>query len=112
MQLGADSEPYPYVFTYSVVIKSKKRITLISKPPNSIVDRAPDGRFATVFCGKPDREIRVCFRSDDMKYPQLLCARDPAYPEEVACTLSFVPTFEPPAPQEQFEVLEDEEPEL
>jgi len=25
---------------------------------------------------------------------------------------SFVPTFEPPAPQEELEVLEDEEPEM
>ena len=46
-----------------------------------------------------------------MKYPQLLCARNPTFPDEVACTVSLVPTFDPPPPQERFEILEDEEPE-
>lgn len=31
--------------------------------------------------------------------------------KEVACMASFVPTFEPPAPQEETEILDDEEPE-
>ena len=46
-----------------------------------------------------------------MKYPQLVYAEHPDYPDEVAVSASFVPTLEPPASQEEFEVLEDEEPE-
>ena len=46
-----------------------------------------------------------------MKYPQLLYAEHPEYPNEVAVCASFVPTFEVPNPQEEFEVLLDEEPE-
>lgn len=46
-----------------------------------------------------------------MKYPHLLFAEDPAFPDEVAVSASLVPTFEPPQPQEEFEVLEEVEPE-
>ena len=46
-----------------------------------------------------------------MKYPHLVYAEDPEFPNEVAVYASLVPTFEPPAPQEEFEVLEEEEPE-
>ena len=45
-----------------------------------------------------------------MEYPHLVHAEDPAFPDEVAVCASFVPTFEPPPLQEEFEVLEDEEP--
>jgi hypothetical protein len=45
-----------------------------------------------------------------MKYPHLVYAEDPDFPDEVAVSASFVPTFEPPPPQEEFEVLENEEP--
>ena len=46
-----------------------------------------------------------------MMTPTLLYAEDEES-QEVACLASFVPTFEPPNPQENVEVLEDEEPEL
>ena len=46
-----------------------------------------------------------------MKYPNLIYAESNDYPGEVAVCASLVPTFEPPQPQEEFEVLEDEEPE-
>ena len=46
-----------------------------------------------------------------MKYPQTIFASLPFFPDEIACAVSFVPTFEPPPPQEMFEVLADEEPE-
>ena len=41
--------------------------------------------------------------------PHLLYARNDKT-SEVACVAQFVPTFEPPAPQEDMEVLRDEEP--
>ena len=102
---------YPYRFAYSVIMKSSKPISLVSKPANSECRRDPSGQCATIFCSRPDREIRVFYRSADMKLPQLLFAKTPFFPGEVACSLSFVPTFEPPQPQELFEVLDDEEPE-
>ena len=46
-----------------------------------------------------------------MRQPHLLYAEDPAYPGEVAVSASFVPTFEPPQPQEEFEILDEVEPE-
>ena len=46
-----------------------------------------------------------------MKYPHLIYAEDPEYPNEIAVHASLVPTFEPPAPQEEFEILEEEGPE-
>ena len=56
-------------------------------------------------------EFKIYYRSSEMRYPHLLFAEDPAYPDEVAVSGSLVPTFEPPQPQEEFEVLEDVEPE-
>lgn len=46
-----------------------------------------------------------------MMQPSLVYAEDPSG-SEVACLASFVPTFEPPNPQEMTEVLDDEEPEV
>ena len=46
-----------------------------------------------------------------MLKPRLLFEECPEFPDEIAVMASFVPTFEPPQPQEDMEVLEDEEPE-
>ena len=64
-----------------------------------------------VKCTEPSNQIVIYYRSAEMKYPHLLYAEHPEYPDEVAVCASFVPTFEVPNPQEEFEVLEDEEPE-
>ena len=45
-----------------------------------------------------------------MMTPRLVYAENEAT-GEVACSASFVPTFEPLNPQEELEVIEDEEPE-
>jgi Mg-chelatase subunit ChlD len=45
-----------------------------------------------------------------MLRPQLLYEESTKYPDEVAVCASFVPTFEPPQPQEEFEVKHDEQP--
>ena len=42
--------------------------------------------------------------------PQLLYAKNPENPAEVACAASLVPTFEAIAPQDAFEVVSDEKP--
>ena len=46
-----------------------------------------------------------------MLKPHLLLAKDEKR-QEVAVSASLVPTFEPPAPQEELEVFENEEPEV
>jgi len=46
-----------------------------------------------------------------MMRPQLLFEESSQFPDEVAVMASFVPTLEQPQPQEEFEVLQDEEPE-
>ena len=45
-----------------------------------------------------------------MMMPRLIYAENEAT-NEIACVASLVPTFEPINPQEQIEVIEDEEPE-
>jgi Mg-chelatase subunit ChlD len=46
-----------------------------------------------------------------MMRPQLLFEENSKFPDEVAVMASFVPTLEPPQPQEDMEVLHDEQPE-
>ena len=46
-----------------------------------------------------------------MRVPQLWYAENPSYPDLVALSASFVPTFEAPSTQDELEVLDDEEPE-
>ena len=50
------------------------------------------------------------YRTADMLVPELLYA-ETADGNEVACSVSLVPTFEPVAPQDAFEVVKDEKPE-
>ena len=56
-------------------------------------------------------DFAIFYRTSEMKYPHLVYAEDPDFPDEIAVQASLVPTFEPPAPQEEFEILEEEEPE-
>ena len=46
-----------------------------------------------------------------MLKPRLIFEESSKYPGEIAVMASFVPTFEPVQPQEEGEVVEDEEPE-
>jgi Mg-chelatase subunit ChlD len=46
-----------------------------------------------------------------MDRPQLLAQAHPDRPDEIACLVSLVPTFTPPNPQEEMEVVENERPE-
>ena len=67
---------YPYKFAYSVIIKSDKKITVISKPTDSIEEiEEPNRNYATILCKKPDRELRVFYRTEDMVAPKLVFAR-------------------------------------
>ena len=88
---------------------------MISKPENSVIEYDRTGRFATLFCQQPEREIRVFYRTNEMMEPQLQYATDPAYPDEVASTLSFTPSFNAESIgrrlSARLQILVDEEPE-
>ena len=65
-KLGADTAKYPYTFSYSVLIKTDSSLSMVSKPANSILEYENSGKFATIFCEEPDREIQIFYRSTDM----------------------------------------------
>ena len=86
-------------------------MTQISAPEETKVVQNSGGLEATLSYCKRTNNFAVFYRSAEMKYPHLAYAEVPEFPNEVAVYASLVPTFEPPAPQEEFEVLEEEEPE-
>jgi Mg-chelatase subunit ChlD len=65
----------------------------------------------TLTSNKSSRSLKFFYRSAQMMRPQLLFEESSQFPDEVAVMASFVPTLEQPQPQEEFEVLQDEEPE-
>lgn len=67
---------------------------MVSKPKNSVLEYSKDGRFASIFCEEPDREIQIFYRSNEMVDPQLYYAKHDNFESEVASTISFVPTFD------------------
>jgi len=75
-----------------------------------VVEQNDAGTEVTVSCNRRSRQINLFYRTKDMMAPNLVYAEN-SLTNEVACMASFVPTFEPPAPQENLEILEDEEPE-
>ena len=83
----------------------------MSAPEGATCTRDSQGTNVTIKCSTPCEEFKIFYRSSEMKYPHLLFAEDPEYPDEVAVSASLVPTFEPPQPQDEFEVLEEVEPE-
>ena len=109
-KMGAP-DPVGYKFEVDLSIKSSKKITQISAPEGAVSTRDEEGTTATIKCTVPSDDFRVFYRSSEMKYPHLVYAESPEYPGEVAVCASLVPTFEPPQPQEELEVLEDQEPE-
>ena len=120
-RLGADTDSYPYRFTYAVLIKSTEGVRFISKPRDSILEYDSSERFVTIFCDHPDREVQVFYRSAEMRDPQLLYSDgaelDPMrrllsseFENEIAAYVSFVPTFETIPDQGQIQIIEGEDP--
>ena len=83
----------------------------MSAPEGTQCTRDEAGTTVQVKCTTPCDDFRVFYRSAEMRYPHLLYAESDEFPGEVAVCASLVPTLEPPQPQEELEVLEDEEPE-
>ena len=70
----------------------------MSTPEGAECTQSVDGTSIDVKCTEPSNEVNVFYRSSEMKHPHLVYAEHPDYPDEVAVSASFVPTFEPPAP--------------
>ena len=68
---------FPYEFSYKLEIKSTKSIRLISVPKNSKVTKGADGRSVKMACDVPGDELKVYYRSDEMKTPSLIYGVNP-----------------------------------
>lgn len=104
------AERWPFAFAYTVIMKSASTINLVSKPESCQMERHDSGKYVTLFASRPERELRVFYRANDMASPKFIYAESPKHPGLVACSVSFVPTFEPPQPQDVCTVMAGEEP--
>ena len=103
-------DPFAYEFSYKVQISSQSKISSLNIPEDAeITDAREDGTQVLIQSGQRCRKISFYWRTRDMMRPHLLYARNQKT-SEIACVAQLVPTFEPPAPQEDMEVLRDEEP--
>ena len=102
---------FSYQFNYEVSIVAETPITSLSLPEHAeVAERDDNGQRVVVRSNHPNRQIDLFYRTADMMVPQLLYAMSPDG-EDAACVASLVPTFDPVAPQDFFEVKEDEVPE-
>lgn len=90
---------------------SSEKITYLSAPKGSQAVFNESKTQVTITGNKTSRSLKFFYRSAQMMRPQLLFEESSQFPDEVAVMASFVRTFEPPQPQEEFEVLHDEQPE-
>ena len=73
-------ERWPFAFAYSVIMKSTSTINLVSKPESCQMERHEDGKYVTLFSSKPERELRVFYRTNDMAEPTFVFAETPKHP--------------------------------
>ena len=73
-RLGVQVDKYPFSFSYGIQLMTNKTITYISKPQDSKCEPSKDGCRVYIHGHKPDREIRIFYKSLDMKYPTTLFA--------------------------------------
>ena len=100
-----------YTINYVFNLMSSQKITYLSVPKGASAVFNEDRTQATLKGNKASRVLKFFYRSGQMMRPRLLFEESAKFPEEVAVSASFVPTFEPPQPQEECEVLQDEQPE-
>ena len=101
-------ERWPFAFAYSVIMKSASAINLVSKPESCQMERHDSGKYVTLFSSKPERELRVFYRTNNMGSPSFIFGESPKHPGKVACSVSFVPTWEPPQPQDVCSIIQGE----
>ena len=104
---------YEYEFGYRLKFGCRlDMLSNLSVPEHAeVLEATSDKPMCEIYGCTKSRNINFYWRSRDMMKPHLLYARDKKT-SEVACVASLVPTFEPPMPQEDIEVLRDEEPEM
>ena len=108
---GVDVSNFAYEFNYSIKIVAGGPVTSLSLPKSAEVTNRNDTKTQiTIECPQPSRNMDLYYRTADMLIPELFYA-ETADSKEVACSVSLVPTFEPVAPQDAFEVVKDEKPE-
>ena len=90
-------------------IKSANRITAISKPESADCVLDDDLKTALIKSNESSRDFSIYYRSVNMMTPHLVYAEHPDYEDEVAVSVSLVPTFEPTSPAEAL-LLDDEVP--
>ena len=113
------SQQTPY--SYQICIKSQQDLAYLSIPRDSDVKKPnTDIKPKTarqILIEKREgstadltKDILVYYRLKEMDKPQLIAQTSPDHPDEVACLVSLVPSFTPPNPQEEMEVVENEKP--
>jgi hypothetical protein len=90
---------HEYTFEYNFTIVDKNKITWISAEQNATKVATPTGYIINLSASNviPKREIRIFYKTENMLEPQLKYKVDSGK-NEVACMISFVPTFEPKYP--------------
>ena len=93
-QLGAKKvDKHPYDFAFRAQIESTRPIDFISIPENAACKPSRDRLNAALYCGKPSPEMKIRFKSEEMKKPLVQYARSPFFPGEVAVSVSLVSAF-------------------
>ena len=93
-QLGAKNvDKHPYDFRFRAQIESTRPLDFISVPENSACIPSKDRLNAALYCGKPSPEMKVRFKSEEMKMPLIQYAESPFFPGEVAVSVSLVSAF-------------------
>ena len=87
-------------------VPSHSKVTKVDKQVNSVLIEKTNAD-----ANELKKDLVVYFQTTKMDRPQLLAQPHPKYPDEIACMVSLVPTFVPPQPQEETEVVENEKPE-
>ncbi len=103
---GVKADAFPYDFKYRLVVESTSKLqSLILPDKATLASQSDDGLQAIVECSERAKNVVLYWRTFEMLRPHLLLAKDEEN-QEIAVSASFVPTFEPPAPQdEELEVL-------
>ena len=95
---GVEPADYVYEFSYKVNITAQGPISSLSLPEMAEVTYKNENKtYMTIECPEPCRSMDLYYRTGDMLLPQLNYAETPDG-NQVACSVSLVPTFDPVAP--------------
>ena len=106
-----DQDTYAYSFDYEArILSENSHISNLILPKHASITSQNDNKtYITVRSEQVHRTVDLYYRTSDMMIPQLQYALSPDG-NEAAVSVSLVPTFDAIAPQDAFEVLEDEKP--